>query len=338
MCVQSANSNSSAAAAAASSSSVESKAADQTCDPSTSCVQPVLLLHGGRFYLGCEKHMQTWPMGVGTRAQKCALRKAQSVKNRIDKVGEKGGDQGQFGMDLLRIEHAIRQIGSAVTGDLPAMAFVWRRGCKANAKVYGVDPIPSYLWIYEAEFQDDKAAAAAGACKIDDLQQRLEEIKREAADRDAEIATLQADLRLTQQKREVEAVERKTALAVWQRDLRCSESARKQLCEQKDQLQKERDELFEALADKHEQLANAVHAHRLDLERMNDTVVELRNKKEKLQKEVQCTVCMDADRSVFYLPCCHFLVCAGCDARIAELKQPCPNCRGKIQGRCAALK
>jgi len=259
------------------------------------------------------------------------------------------------------------------------------------------------------------AAAAAGAGKIgvgqtkitsvqDDLQnaQRLlEVIKREATDRDGQIATLQADLSRMNKKHDAEATEKRAAL----RNLDCAEAGRQdyrkkaeklqverdRLKVERDRLQTQRDELHLKTEEMHKTIRDAEKEHKkdmegaaetvrklrvekeqlqverdmlrkteiellqeaedeqqkyeddicdfqADLERASQTIRVLRAQKEELQTSTQCIACMDAERSVFYLSCGHFLMCAACDERLEEFKKPCPNCRKKINGRLNVFK
>ena len=44
---------------------------------------------------------------------------------------------------------------------------------------------------------------------------------------------------------------------------------------------------------------------------------------------VLCTVCMEVERNVLFLPCQHAATCAGCAAD--ELLEKCPICRATIE-------
>ena len=44
------------------------------------------------------------------------------------------------------------------------------------------------------------------------------------------------------------------------------------------------------------------------------------------EQRLECTVCMEVERSVLFLPCQHAATCAGCAAELDE----CPICRAAI--------
>ena len=203
------------------------------------------------------------------------------------------------------------------------------------------------------------AAAAAGAGKVDvgqtkitsvqddlqNAQRLLEVIKREATDRDGQIATLQADMTRMQKKHDAQAAEQRVALADLQRDLDSSQVARQESREKVEQLQveieKQKKKHTELLLDHEEEqrkYEDDLCDYQADLVRAGKDMRELRGQKEKLQTSTQCIACMDAERSVFYLSCGHFLLCAVCDERLEEFKKPCPNCRKKINGRLKVFK
>jgi len=203
------------------------------------------------------------------------------------------------------------------------------------------------------------STAAAGAGKIDvgqtkitsvqddlqNAQRLLEVIKREATDRDAQIATLQADMHRMQKKHDAQAAEQRVALADLQRDLDSSQVARQEYREKVEQLQveieKQEKQQAELLLDHEEEqrkYEDDLCDYQADLVRAGKDMRELRGQKEKLQTSTQCIACMDAERSVFYLSCGHFLLCAVCDERLEEFKKPCPNCRKKINGRLKVFK
>jgi len=48
--------------------------------------------------------------------------------------------------------------------------------------------------------------------------------------------------------------------------------------------------------------------------------------REEAQERLECTVCMDAERNVLFLPCSHVAACVGCAARLDK----CPICRTAI--------
>ena len=48
--------------------------------------------------------------------------------------------------------------------------------------------------------------------------------------------------------------------------------------------------------------------------------------REEARDRIECTVCMEAERSVLFLPCQHAATCAGCAAELEE----CPICRAAI--------
>ena len=48
--------------------------------------------------------------------------------------------------------------------------------------------------------------------------------------------------------------------------------------------------------------------------------------REQALDRLQCVICVDAERSVLFLPCSHVAACGGCAARLDE----CPICRGAI--------
>ena len=49
-------------------------------------------------------------------------------------------------------------------------------------------------------------------------------------------------------------------------------------------------------------------------------------KSEEARDQIECTVCMAAERSVLFVPCGHAAACAGCAAELEE----CPICRAAI--------
>ena len=53
--------------------------------------------------------------------------------------------------------------------------------------------------------------------------------------------------------------------------------------------------------------------------------------REEAQDRLQCAVCVDAERSVVFLPCSHVVVCGGCAAQLDE----CPLCRTAIEQKLA---
>ena len=54
----------------------------------------------------------------------------------------------------------------------------------------------------------------------------------------------------------------------------------------------------------------------------------LRNENQNLRKDIiQCKICMDRDKSVYFYPCGHVVMCSDCSKSIQE----CPICRNKIR-------
>ena len=53
--------------------------------------------------------------------------------------------------------------------------------------------------------------------------------------------------------------------------------------------------------------------------------------REQALDRLQCVICVDAERSVLFLPCSHVAACGGCAARLDE----CPICRGAIEQKVA---
>ena len=51
-----------------------------------------------------------------------------------------------------------------------------------------------------------------------------------------------------------------------------------------------------------------------------------------------CVVCLDADRSVVYVPCAHFATCAECDEGLEAQSGPCPICQQAIVGRVREVR
>ena len=49
--------------------------------------------------------------------------------------------------------------------------------------------------------------------------------------------------------------------------------------------------------------------------------------REEAQDRLECTVCMNAERNVLFLPCSHVAACVGCVARLDK----CPICRQQVQ-------
>ena len=49
--------------------------------------------------------------------------------------------------------------------------------------------------------------------------------------------------------------------------------------------------------------------------------------REAVQDRLECTVCMEAERGVMFLPCSHVVACVGCAAQLDE----CPVCRAAIE-------
>ena len=65
------------------------------------------------------------------------------------------------------------------------------------------------------------------------------------------------------------------------------------------------------------------------LKEKQDALVRVKREHEDTQDRVLCTICMDAERRALFLPCNHFVACAGCGAAVDK----CPFCNASIEGR-----
>ena len=56
------------------------------------------------------------------------------------------------------------------------------------------------------------------------------------------------------------------------------------------------------------------------------------------QESLICAVCLDAERSVVYVPCAHFATCAECDEELETRSEPCPICQQVVTGRVREVR